>query len=389
MRYFFEDCSLDTDRRELRRGLNLVPTTPQVLDLLEYLIRSRDRVVSKDDLVNAIWNARIVSDAALTTRLNAVRRAIGDSGEKQHLIKTFPRKGFRFVGAIHDEDRSPGTAVVSDALAELSKLARATGKAAVSVPDPSKKVVGKWRSYGWPGHLRDRLKLVGGALASVAAIGAIAGGLTEYWHVRTTVHTGVVREAQRIQGQPTVRPEIAPRLSLLVLPFANLSNDPEQDYFADAITTDLTTNLARTPATFVIGHETAFTYKNRSIDLKQIGTDLGIRWVVQGAVKRNGDQVQVKISLTDLQTTRDIWSDRFDGDRTNLAILQANIVARLLCVAHLHLRQYEEAIEQCSRSLNMIGANLRTYISLIPAYGSTGQMANAREGNGPAVPDAS
>jgi TolB-like protein/DNA-binding winged helix-turn-helix (wHTH) protein len=363
MRYFFEDCALDTDRRELRRGPNLVPTTPQVLDLLEYLIRSRDRVVSKNDLVNAIWNGRIVSDAALTTRLNAVRRAIGDSGEQQRLIKTFPRKGFRFVGAVHDEDRRPGTAVVSDALAELSELAGAAGKAAVSVPDPSEKVVGKRRSDGWLGHLRGRLKLVGGALASVAAIGAIAGGLAGYWNVWKTVRTDVAREAQRIQGQPTVRPEIAPRLSLVVLPFANLNNDPEQDYFADAITTDLTTDLARTPATFVIGRETAFTYKNKSIDLKQLGTDLGIRWVVQGAVKRSGDQVRVSVSLTDLQTARDIWSDRFDGDRTNLAILQDNITARLLCVAHLHLRQYEEAIEQCSRSLNMIGAKFQAYIS--------------------------
>jgi TolB-like protein/DNA-binding winged helix-turn-helix (wHTH) protein len=389
MRYFFEDCALDTDRRELRRGPNVVPTAPQVLDLLEYLIRSRDRVVSKDDLVNAIWNGRIVSDAALTTRLNAVRRAIGDSGAQQRLIKTFPRKGCRFVGAVHDEDRRPGTAVVSDALAELSKLARAAGKAAVSVPDPSEKVVGKRRSDGWLGHLRGRLKLVGGALASVAAIGAIAGGLTGYWNVWKSVRTDVVREAQKIQGQPTVRPEIAPRLSLVVLPFANLNSDPEQDHFADAITTDLTTDLARTPATFVIGRETAFTYKNKLIDLKQLGTDLGIRWAVQGAVRRNGDQVRVNVSLTDLQTAREIWSDRFDGDRTNLAVLQDNITARLLCVAHLHLRQYEETIEQCSRSLNMISANFQAYVSLIAAYGSTGQMEKAREGNGPAAQDTS
>jgi TolB-like protein/DNA-binding winged helix-turn-helix (wHTH) protein len=374
MRYFFEDYALDTDRRELRRGPDVVPTTPQALDLLEYLIRSRNRVVSKDDLVNAIWNGRIVSDAALTTRLNAVRRAIGDSGEQQRLIKTFPRTGFRFVGAVHDEDRRPGTAVVSDAPAELSKLAGAAGKAAVSVPDPSEEVVGKRRSDGWLGHLRGRLKLVGGALASVAAIGAIAGGLAGYWNVWKTVRTDVVREAQKIQGQPTVRPEIAPRLSLVVLPFANLNNDPEQDYFADTITTDLTADLARTPATFVIGHETGFTYKEKSIDLKQLGTDLGIRWAVQGAVRRNGDQVWVNVRLTDLQTARDIWSDRFDGDHANLAVLQDNITARLLCVAHLHLRQYEEAIEQCSRSLNMIGANSQAYTSLISAYGSRGQM---------------
>jgi TolB-like protein/DNA-binding winged helix-turn-helix (wHTH) protein len=373
MRYFFEDCALDTDRRELRRGPDVVPTTPQVLDLLEYLIRSRDRVVSKDDLVNAIWNGRIVSDAALTTRLNAVRRAIGDSGEQQRLIKTFPRKGFRFVGAVHDEDRRPGTAMVSDALAELSKLAHAAGKVAASVPDPSERIVGKRRSDGWLGHLGGHLKLVGGALASVAAIGAIAGVLTGYWNVWNvwTVRTDAVQEAQKIQEQPTVRPEIAPRLSLIVLPFANLNNDPEQDYFADVITTNLTTDLARTPATFVIGREAAFTYKNKSIDLKQFGTDLGIRWAVQGAVRRNGDLVRVNVWLTDLQTARDIWSDRFDGDRTNLAVLQDNITARLLCVAHLHLRQYKEALEPCSRSLNMIGANVEAYMSLISAYGST------------------
>jgi TolB-like protein len=215
------------------------------------------------------------------------------------------------------------------------------------------------------------LKLVGGALVSVAAIGAITGVLTGHWDVRTTVRTDVVREAQKIQEQPAVRPEITPRLSLVVLPFVNLNNDPEQDYFADAITTNLTADLARAPATFVIGREAAFTYKNKSIDLKQFGTDLGIRWAVQGAVRRNGDQVRVNVWLTDLQTARDIWSDRFDGDRTNLAVLQDNITARLLCVAHLHLRQYEEAIEPCSRALNMIGENVQAYISMISAYGST------------------
>ncbi|MCP3409097.1 winged helix-turn-helix domain-containing protein [Bradyrhizobium sp. CCGB01] len=96
MRYFFEDYALDIDRRELHRGSNVVPTAPQVFDLLDYLIRNRERVVSKDDLVNAIWNGRIVSDVALTTRLNAARSAIGDCGDEQRLIKTLPRKGLSF-----------------------------------------------------------------------------------------------------------------------------------------------------------------------------------------------------------------------------------------------------------------------------------------------------
>src|SRR6202045_4952228 len=114
VRYFFENYALDTDRRELQRGTGVVPTTPQVFDLLDYLIRNRERVVSKDDLINAIWNARSVSDAALTTRLNVARGAIGDSGEDQRLIKTLPRKGFRFVGQVLEAQGSAGAAVADN-----------------------------------------------------------------------------------------------------------------------------------------------------------------------------------------------------------------------------------------------------------------------------------
>src|SRR3989440_9890372 len=110
LRYSFEKYAFDTDRRELHRGADVVSVAPQVFDLLDYLIRNRERVVSKDDLINAIWNGRIVSDAALTTRLNAARTAIGDSGEEQRLIKTLPRKGFRFVGPVREAQGAGGPA---------------------------------------------------------------------------------------------------------------------------------------------------------------------------------------------------------------------------------------------------------------------------------------
>jgi DNA-binding winged helix-turn-helix (wHTH) protein len=102
LRYLFENCVLDTDKRELHREGSTVAVAPQVFDLLDYLIRNRERVVSKDDLINAVWGGRIVSDAALTTRTNVARAAIGDSGEEQRLIKTLPRKGFRFVGVVRE-----------------------------------------------------------------------------------------------------------------------------------------------------------------------------------------------------------------------------------------------------------------------------------------------
>jgi DNA-binding winged helix-turn-helix (wHTH) protein len=105
LRYLFEEYVFDTDLRELRRGAKVISVAPQVFDLLDYLIRNRDCVVSKDDLIRTVWKGRIVSDVALTTRLNAVRSAIGDTGEKQHLIKTLPRKGFRFVARVQEDKK--------------------------------------------------------------------------------------------------------------------------------------------------------------------------------------------------------------------------------------------------------------------------------------------
>ncbi|WP_408581421.1 winged helix-turn-helix domain-containing protein [Bradyrhizobium barranii] len=110
--YLFDEFVLDTDRRELRRDGRTIPLQPQVFDILEYLIRHRTRVVTKDDLIGAIWGGRIVSESALTTRINAARTGIGASGEAQRLIKTLPRKGVRFIGTVREAAREVENAVV-------------------------------------------------------------------------------------------------------------------------------------------------------------------------------------------------------------------------------------------------------------------------------------
>ena len=200
LRYRFEEFAFDTDRRELHRGAEVVSITPQVFDLLEYLIRNRERVVSKDDLIYAVWNGRSVSDAALTTRLNAARSAVGDTGEKQCLIKTLPRKGFRFVGAVREEDGPSSAAVASESHVELSKPA-------LALPD---------------------------------------------------------------------KPSIA------VLPFENMSGDPEQEYFADGMVEEITTALSRFKWLFVIARNSSFTYKGKAVNVKQVGRELGVRYVLEG-----------------------------------------------------------------------------------------------------------
>jgi adenylate cyclase len=129
----------------------------------------------------------------------------------------------------------------------------------------------------------------------------------------------------------------APRLSIVVLPFANLSNDPEQDYFADGITDDLTTDLSRISGSFVISRNTAFTYKGKPIDAKQIGRELGVRYVLEGSLRRTGEQIRVNAQLIDAYSSAHVWADRFETDRQNLAQAQSEITGRFARTLNLEL----------------------------------------------------
>ena len=250
MVFRFGDHVLDIERRELRRGAEPVALEPQVFDLLLYLVRNRGRVVSKDDLIESVWGGRIVSDSALTTRLNAARRAVNDSGAEQRLIRTVSRRGLRFIGEVSEDDEPKG------------------------------------------------------------AIDA-ARGATE--------------------------PPIAPRLSIVVLPFLNLSNDPEQEYFADGIAADLMTDLSRIPDMLVISRNTAFTYRDKPVDIKQIGRELGVRYALEGEVQRSGTRVRVTAQLIDAETDTHLWAERFDGDAGDLFAWQDEITNRIAVALDLEL----------------------------------------------------
>ena len=286
MRYLFEEFAFDTDRRELHRGADVVSIAPQVFDLLDYLIRNRERVVSKDDLISAIWNGRIVSDAALTTRLNIARSVIGDTGHEQRLIKTLPRKGFRFVGPVL-EAQEPAGGAVADTPAEPSK-------AALTLPD---------------------------------------------------------------------KPSIA------VLPFQNMSGDPEQEYFADGMAEDILTGLSRHRWLFVIARNSSFTYKGRAVDVRQVGRELGVRYVLEGSVRRVGTRVRFTAQLVDTATGNHVWGEKYDGEAEDLFDLQDRITEAVVGILEptIQLAEIERARRKRPENLGAYDYYLRA-LALTDAF---------------------
>jgi adenylate cyclase len=139
------------------------------------------------------------------------------------------------------------------------------------------------------------------------------------------------------------QPPIAPRLSIVVLPFTNLSDDREQQYLADGITEDVTTDLSRIADMFVISRNTAFTYRNKPVDSKQVGRELGVRYLLEGSVRRSGHQVRVNVQLIDAETAAHLWAERFDHDTGDLFSLQNEITGRIAVALNLELIDAEAA----------------------------------------------
>jgi len=252
LQFHFDGHVLDTDTRELRRGHERIAVEPQVLDLLIYLVENRDRVVSKDDLIASVWGGRIVSDAALTSRIYAARKALGDTGRDQKMIRTVSRKGLRFIGTLN--------ALAND------------------------------------------------------------GARTSVW-LPATEQASSRREAAIMH-----RPAIA------VLPFTNMSDDPEQEFFSDGISEDLITALSKLRWFFVIARNSSFIYKGKAVHLKQVGEELGVGYVVEGSVRKSGDRVRITVQLNDVANGSHVWAERYDRDTSDVFAVQDEITEAIVTV---------------------------------------------------------
>jgi TolB-like protein/cytochrome c-type biogenesis protein CcmH/NrfG len=252
MKFLFADHTLDIDRRELRRGSEPIAVEPQVFDLLVYLVQNGDRVVSKDDLIASVWGGRIVSNSTLTSRINAARKAVGDSGVEQKLIRTIPRKGLRFVGAVCTQPNG----------------------------------------------------------------------------VKPTHAAGPASDEIHEQSHPAL--PLPDRPAIAVLPFINMSGDPEQEYFSDGISEDIITALSKLRWFFVIARNSSFIYKGKAVHMKQVAEELGVGYVVEGSVRKGGDRVRITVQLNVVATGSHIWAERYDRGLADVFAVQDEITEAIV-----------------------------------------------------------
>lgn len=259
----FDDFQIDIARGELRRAGQVVPLEPQVLDLITYFASRPGIIVTRDDLIAHVWAGRIVSDSAISSRINAARAALGDDGQRQKLIKTVPRKGFRFEGAVH----------------------------AGSVPGP------------------------------------------------TTPD----------------KPSVA------VLPFRNLSGDPEQAYFSDGITDDVIIELARCRELFVIARQSSFAFRDSSSSLTQIAEELGVQYILEGGVRRSGKRIRVTAQLIDALTGAHLWVEKYDRDIEDIFEVQDEITAMIVntLAGEITRDSYRRSLAKSSDKVNAYDHFLR------------------------------
>ncbi len=249
MQFTFDNQTLDTERRELLRDGTAIPVQPQVFDLLVYLVQNRERVVSKEDLIGLVWAGRTVSGSTFTSRVNAARTAIGDSGRDQKLIRTISRKGLRFVGTVQEPANS--------------------NRPAGRLPEKS------------------------------------------------------------LERPPSGLP-LPDRPAIAVLPFNNMSGEREPEYFSDGISEDIITALSKLRWLFVIARNSSFTYKGKSVHMKQVAEELGVRYLLEGSVRKSGDRVRITAQLNDVATGSHIWAERYDRDLADVFAVQDQITEAIV-----------------------------------------------------------
>jgi adenylate cyclase len=256
-----------------------IPLRPQSLAVLKHLVANADRVVTKDELLDAVWPGIAVTENSLSQCISEIRKAIGD--EKQTLLKTVARRGYRLV------PENPAVGLLPDQAPLLGPRSRS--------PERSRRL---------------------GVAIAVAVLAMVAAAVI--WRSRHEV-------------------EVPTSLAIAVLPFSNLSEAEDQAYLANGFTDDLTSELARVPELFVVSRNAARAYRDSDVAPAEIAKALGVRYLLEGSVRRLGEDIRINAQLIDASTTGQLWADRFDGRFADVFKLQDQVIGQIVTTLQLKL----------------------------------------------------
>lgn len=266
-----------------------IPVSPRAREILRVLLNNPGAVVSKDAIMDAVWPGVVVEPNNLTVHMAALRRVLDQGRNGESCIETVPGRGYRLAIPVRRAEEAQ------------------TGPAPAPVAEPVIDPVDMFPPSARP---RPPIRLCRAAIAGAVAIVVLLLGAA--WH-----------------GGWLSRTQAPPRLSIVVLPFENLSGNANEGYLADAVTDDLTTDLSRVPGMFVIGRGSAYSYQGKAVDMRKVGQELGVRYVVEGSMRKLDDALRVDVQLVSTETGAQLWADRFDEPVKDLSAGQEEIVRRL------------------------------------------------------------
>jgi TolB-like protein/DNA-binding winged helix-turn-helix (wHTH) protein len=347
MRYVFADYELDEQLYELRRAGEALKLDRKVFDVLVYLIQHRDRLVTKDELLDNLWPGQVVGEAALTRCITSARKALGDDGNRQEFIKTQHGRGYRFVAAVaapvpRSEFQVPRQAEaissqpsqgenVSANTSELngdSVIPAQVGIQANEAPNTGRDQEA-YAPSPIPSRARRRLVLLVGLILVIGAV------ITAEWRwVRSLTSPPPVSDSSTLP--------LPDKPSIIVLPFVNLSGDPEQEYFSDGMTEEITAALSRLSGLFVIARTSAFTYKGKARKVQDISKEMGVRYILEGSARKADKQTCIIAQLIDAATGEHLWSEQYDRPLKDIFAVQDEIVQKITTTLKLQLTLKEK-----------------------------------------------
>jgi TolB-like protein/DNA-binding winged helix-turn-helix (wHTH) protein/predicted Zn-dependent protease len=320
----FEDFELDRGASQLRRAGTGVHLQRIPFQLLSLLVERRGQLVTQEEILEHIWGKGVFVDSenAIRTAVRKIRRALNDDADAPRFIITVPARGYRFAAQI---DHMNGTPAETDGIATVAESSPSTSISAVSSAAPSDEKPGP-RQWPW----RVAAIAVGFALSSALVVLAL------HLSLRPPTPPGSIPLAQ-----PPALP-LPDKLSIAVLPFADMSGDRDQDYFSDGITDDLITDLSRVPGLFVIARSSTFTYKGKAAKVQDVGRELGVMYVLEGSVQKSANQLRITAQLVDTAGGNHLWAERFDRPLKDIFALQDEIVRKIVTTLKLQLTVEEQ-----------------------------------------------